>query len=134
MRAKKSIVILLLIVLAVMSVAETFVFVSDADALPRGISRANCLMYRNESITWEGPWWNYWFFTYSFHYLNGRYQHYRSNGWHYGAFDTAGDWDWKPFYNWWSWYVFGVHYYYEPSYGTIRLPNTDAHTCKAWSW
>lgn len=132
MKTKKSIVLLLIMVLAVMTVAETFV--SDADAMPRGISRANCLMYRNESITWEGPWWKYWFFTYSFHYLDGKYKHYRVEGWKYGAFATAGDWDWKPLYNWWWWYVWGFHYYYLPYYGTIQLPCTDAHTCKAWCW
>lgn len=136
MKTKKSIVLLLIMVLAVMTVAETFVFVSNADAVVRGISRANCgtiPFVRNESITWENVWTFKWYWTNSYHYYQNYYSHYRTNGWHYNWSDCAGDWD---SYNSWSdWYqVVGLHWYWNPTSGTIYVGRTYTGWCQIFTW
>jgi hypothetical protein len=107
----------------------------QAHALPRGISRANCL-FRNESITWDNPWTYRWYWTDSAHYYQGIWQHTVTTYWRYGAYATAGDWESSFLGGLWS--VGGAHYYWGPdAFGSYRkrlIGYTYTTHCEPFSW
>lgn len=121
--------ILLCKVLAVLLLLLVFAITVGAEV--RGFSRANCIAWRNESITWNAPWDQRWYWTSSYHCINGRIDHWLAGKWKYGAYNTEGDWDWPM---WWRWQVIGLHYHFKPYFGTIQLPWSTAWTCNAWNW
>jgi hypothetical protein len=121
-----TVVLTFLLFLSVTSV----LLVEDAQAYVRGMSRANCFG-RNESITWNAPWINNYYWTNSYHCPNfgSYYNHSLTTGWLYSNWATAGDWDWT-----YNWRVVGDHWYWTAATGTRYVGRTNTTWCSAFSW
>lgn len=107
----------------------SFSHIPDSKAGLSWLSRANCLSL-NESITWD-PFSLNWLWTYTSHFKNGVFFHGWNTGWSWTSRSYAGDSD--DFFGS-SWYVWGNHYRYHPTIGTLYLGSTSAVDCNLSQW
>lgn len=87
-------------------------------------SRANCA--NNESISWDWPGNNYWLWTNSHHYKNGKWEPVVQTGWEFTYRSAAVHWG-EGFSG--GYFVVGNHYRWMPGYGEHRFGHTETNNC-----